>query len=162
MNKYCLLAVMLFLEFSLHGQSLTGVNVDNLSDAQILSIFEEGQAQGYTIENGQEIALSMGLSLDDAKKFKSRLEILNSLTEGKPTLNAYSSSDEIEKKEALEKYGSEGSGKNLPFSSLSDDLKKKEEDAKVITASSKLKEVKKVNFLSRFFKSVNYLIWGDV
>ena len=33
----------------------------------------------------------------------------------------------IEKKEALEKYGSEGSGKNLPFSSLSEDLKKKEE-----------------------------------
>ena len=35
--------------------------------------------------------------------------------------------EEIDKKEALEKYGSEGSGKNLPFSSLSDDLKKKEE-----------------------------------
>ena len=36
--------------------------------------------------------------------------------------------EEIEKKEALEKYGSEGSGKNLPFSSLSEDLKKKEQD----------------------------------
>ena len=35
--------------------------------------------------------------------------------------------EEIEKKEALAKYGSEGSGKNLPFSSLSEDLKKKEE-----------------------------------
>ena len=35
--------------------------------------------------------------------------------------------EEIEKKEALEKYGSEGSGKNLPFSSLSEDLKKKED-----------------------------------
>ncbi len=34
--------------------------------------------------------------------------------------------EEIEKKEALEKYGSEGSGKNLPFSSLSDELKKKD------------------------------------
>jgi small subunit ribosomal protein S1 len=36
--------------------------------------------------------------------------------------------EEIEKKEALDKYGAgaEGSGKNLPFSSLSDDLKKKE------------------------------------
>jgi small subunit ribosomal protein S1 len=33
--------------------------------------------------------------------------------------------EEIDKKEALEKYGSEGSGKNLPFSSLSEDLKKK-------------------------------------
>ena len=36
--------------------------------------------------------------------------------------------EEIEKKEALEKYGSEGSGKNLPFSSLSEDLKKKAEE----------------------------------
>ena len=36
--------------------------------------------------------------------------------------------EEIDRKEALDKYGSEGSGKNLPFSSLSEDLKKKEED----------------------------------
>ena len=36
--------------------------------------------------------------------------------------------EEIEKKEALEKYGTEGSGKNLPFSSLSEDLKKKDEE----------------------------------
>ena len=36
--------------------------------------------------------------------------------------------EEIEKKEALKKYGTEGSGKNLPFSSLSDDLKKKDKE----------------------------------
>ena len=36
--------------------------------------------------------------------------------------------EEIEKKQALEKYGSEGSGKNLPFSSLSEDLKKKDKN----------------------------------
>ena len=36
--------------------------------------------------------------------------------------------EEIEKKEALEKYGSEGSGKNLPFSSLSDKLDKKKKN----------------------------------
>ena len=34
--------------------------------------------------------------------------------------------EEIDKKLALEKYGTEGSGKNLPFSSLSEDLKKKD------------------------------------
>ncbi len=34
--------------------------------------------------------------------------------------------EEIEKKEALDKYGTESSGKNLPFSSLSEDLKKKD------------------------------------
>ena len=38
--------------------------------------------------------------------------------------------EEIEKKEALEKYGTEGSGKNLPFSSLSEDLKKKDKKNK--------------------------------
>jgi len=38
--------------------------------------------------------------------------------------------EEIEKKEALDKYGSEGSGKNLPFSSLSEELKKKEDKKK--------------------------------
>ena len=38
--------------------------------------------------------------------------------------------EEIEKREALDKYGSEGSGKNLPFSSLSEDLKKKEKEEK--------------------------------
>ena len=36
--------------------------------------------------------------------------------------------EEIEKKEALKKYGTEGSGKNLPFKSLSEDLKKKDEE----------------------------------
>merc|ERR1711935_1224030 len=33
--------------------------------------------------------------------------------------------EEIERKVALDTYGSEASGKNLPFSSLSDDLEKK-------------------------------------
>ena len=33
--------------------------------------------------------------------------------------------EELQKKEALEKYGSEGSGKNLPFTTLSEDLNKK-------------------------------------
>ena len=38
--------------------------------------------------------------------------------------------EEIEKKEALKKYGTEDSGKNLPFSSLSEDLKKKNKEKK--------------------------------
>jgi small subunit ribosomal protein S1 len=36
--------------------------------------------------------------------------------------------EEIERKSALDTYGSEASGKNLPFSSLSDDLKKKKKE----------------------------------
>ena len=38
--------------------------------------------------------------------------------------------EEIQKKEALDKYGAEGSGKNLPFSTLSDKLKKKGKEKK--------------------------------
>ena len=38
--------------------------------------------------------------------------------------------EEMDKKEALSKYGSEGSGKNLPFSSLSEDLEKKKKEDK--------------------------------
>ena len=36
--------------------------------------------------------------------------------------------EEIDRDTALKTYGSDSSGKNLPFSSLSEDLKKKEED----------------------------------
>ena len=36
--------------------------------------------------------------------------------------------EEMDKKHALDKYGSEGSGKNLPFSSLSEDLEKKKKE----------------------------------
>ena len=63
--------------------------------------------------------------------------------------------EEIEKKEALEKYGSEGSGKNLPFSSLSDDLKKKVKRNKranlAIVKSKLLKQLSKnyPNFLKK-------------
>ena len=39
-------------------------------------------------------------------------------------------STKIQKKEALDKYGAEGSGKNLPFSTLSDKLKKKDKEKK--------------------------------
>ena len=38
--------------------------------------------------------------------------------------------EELDRDIALKAYGSEASGKNLPFSSLSEDLKKKEENKK--------------------------------
>ena len=80
MNKYCLLAYILFFGISLQGQSLIGVNVDDLSDTQILSIFQKGEEQGLSIQDGEAMALNMGLSSGEAKKFKSRLEVLNSST----------------------------------------------------------------------------------
>ena len=38
--------------------------------------------------------------------------------------------EELDRDAALKAYGSEASGKNLPFSSLSEDLKKKEDNKK--------------------------------
>ena len=63
--------------------------------------------------------------------------------------------EELEKKEALEKYGSEGSGKNLPFSSLVKDLDKKKK--KIIKKNKigycKIKAFKTIiKKLSKFFK----------
>jgi protein involved in polysaccharide export with SLBB domain len=74
MNKHFLLIFTLLFSLGLQAQSLIGINVDNLSDAQVLSIFERGKAQGLTIENGQEMAINNGMSEAEALKFKSRLE----------------------------------------------------------------------------------------
>ena len=79
MNKYFSLIFTLLFGIGLQAQSLVGINVDDLSDAQVLSIFERGKAQGLTIENGQEMAINNGLSASEALKFKSRLEgLINS------------------------------------------------------------------------------------
>ena len=74
MNKHFLLIFTLLFGLGLQAQSLVGVNVDDLSDAQVLSIFERGKAQGLTIENGQEMAINNGFSSAEALKFKTRLE----------------------------------------------------------------------------------------
>ncbi len=47
----------------------------------------------------------------------------------------------MDKKEALDKYGSEGSGKNLPFSSLSEDLEKKKKENGTVEKSALMKKV---------------------
>ena len=73
MNKHFLLISTLLLGLGLQAQSFVGINVDDLSDAQVLSIFERGKDQGLTIENGQEIAINNGLSAAEAVKFKTRL-----------------------------------------------------------------------------------------
>ena len=76
MNKCGFLAYLLFFNLTVQGQSLIGANVDDLSDRQILAIAEKGKAQGLTIENGEVLAINMGLSADEALKFKRRLVVL--------------------------------------------------------------------------------------
>ena len=74
--------------------------------------------------------------------------------------------EEIEKKEALEKYGAEGSGKNLPFSSLSEDLKKKEKNKikLAIVKSELIKQLKESypNFLNRDLNKVIEIILKEI
>jgi len=102
----------MFFGSYLQGQSLIGVNVDDLSDAQILSIIEKGEEQGLSIQDGEAMALSMGLSQGEAIKFKSRLEVLNSpIKDVTPKINPYSSLNEIEKNEVKERKYS-GNSKN--------------------------------------------------
>ena len=67
----------LLLGFNLQAQSLVGVKVDDLSDAQIQAILARGKSQGMNQEQGEQWALSMGLSPEEAAKFKARAEALN-------------------------------------------------------------------------------------
>ena len=76
MNKHLFLIFTLSVGLGLQAQSLIGINVDDLSDAQVLSIFERAKNQGLTIENGEEMAINNGLSAPEALKFKTRLEDL--------------------------------------------------------------------------------------
>ena len=61
----------------LSAQDLSGIKVDDLSDAQIRSILSQGQAKGMDINEGEQVALSMGLPAAEAKKFRARVEALN-------------------------------------------------------------------------------------
>ena len=70
MTKYIFFIFILLFGLSLQAQSLIGINVDDLSDAQVLSIFERGKAQGLTLEKGQEMAIINGMSEAEALKFK--------------------------------------------------------------------------------------------
>ena len=70
--------------------------------------------------------------------------------------------EELERDEALKKFGGTNTGKNLPFSSLSEELEKKKEIVKLaIVKSEILKQLKKSypNFLqSDLDKLVNIII----
>jgi polysaccharide export outer membrane protein len=59
------------------AQDLSGIKVDDLTDAQVRQIFNQGQAQGLSIAEGEQMALNMGLSPEEAAKFKARIEKLN-------------------------------------------------------------------------------------
>ncbi len=89
-------------------------------------------------------------SLDDLKKRIASVKSTQKITKAMKMVAAAKLRRAQERAEALEKYGSEGSGKNLPFSSLSDDLKKNE-----------IKKTKEMNSLLTKFNATHSLLIVD-
>lgn len=75
--KRILFLVLLLVTTVLSAQNLSGIKVDDLSDAQIRSILAQGKERGLDINEGENVALSMGLSKTEAAKFRARVEALN-------------------------------------------------------------------------------------
>lgn len=82
MKRIILLAFLTLMGASTYGQSLIGVNVDQLTDTQIAQILKRGASQGLSEAEAEAMALSLGLSPTEAAKFKQRVAELKSGQEG--------------------------------------------------------------------------------
>ncbi len=71
--KYFLTSLFILATMVVLGQSLVGVNVDDLSNAQITQILKRGASQGLSEAEAEAMALSLGLSPTEAAKFKQRV-----------------------------------------------------------------------------------------
>ena len=72
------LAILAFaLSATLAAQDLTSVKVDNMSDDEIRAVLNAGAAKGIDINEGEKIALGMGLAPAEAAKFKALVDQLN-------------------------------------------------------------------------------------
>ena len=74
--KNSIILAMMAITFHVSGQDLSGVSVDNMSDVQIQSILSQGAARGLSVDNGEALAISMGLPPEEAKKFQNRVKQL--------------------------------------------------------------------------------------
>jgi protein involved in polysaccharide export with SLBB domain len=78
------LAVLAFaLSATLAAQNLSNVSVDQMTDAQIQQIVARGKAQGLSEADAEAMATSMGLSPEEAAKFKERVAKLSPKAEVK-------------------------------------------------------------------------------
>lgn len=82
--KYCTLLLLLVLTFfspkltfsqSIENQ-LSSINVDDLSDAQVLSYWNKAKEQGYTLDQLEMLAKAKGMSSIQVSKLKRRIEAL--------------------------------------------------------------------------------------
>ena len=79
----------------LRGNDLSTVKVDDLSDADILKIKAQLQAQNITIDQAQPMAIAKGMSLSEFTKLKARL--------AKPTSNQQNAKNPIKENDKEEK-----------------------------------------------------------
>jgi protein involved in polysaccharide export with SLBB domain len=64
---------------TVYGQmNLSGLKVEQISDAQVQQIIKEGEQHGFTEDQTISIAVSMGLSKSEAEKLRKRIDDLNS------------------------------------------------------------------------------------
>jgi len=84
-NRF-LAAVAFVAAAALSAQNLSNVSVDQLSDAQIQQMIARGKAQGLSEADAEAMATSMGLSAEEAAKFKARVAKLEGAksSEGDP------------------------------------------------------------------------------
>lgn len=68
---------------TLTQQNLSAVNVDDLSDEQIIQFLNQAQLNGLTIEQVEREALSRGLPTAELQKMQRRVEKINSAREAK-------------------------------------------------------------------------------
>jgi protein involved in polysaccharide export with SLBB domain len=78
--RFIFFFVVCFASMALQAQDLRGVQVDNLSDSEIRAILNQGQAKGIALEDGEKLALGMGLPASEAAKFKARVAKMNGAT----------------------------------------------------------------------------------
>ena len=74
-RKIYLLVAFLFSAI-LSAQNLSTVKVDSMSDSEIMAILKAGEGKGLDVTQGEQLALSMGLSAEEAAKFKKRADQL--------------------------------------------------------------------------------------
>jgi len=121
-NKICLIIALMFITLGVNAQfpptDLSRIKVAELSDQQIQDFINQGKARGYSIEDGEKLALQMGLPASEALLFKERLTklqpsdttknsriIKSNLGPVKPVVRRYSSvvdPNQVEEKDSLE------------------------------------------------------------
>ncbi len=82
---FCLLLLSSNLLLAQIPSDLSKVKVAELSDSQIRDIVRQGEARGLSPAEGERLALSMGLSPQEAAAFKARVDSLNNPTMGVPS-----------------------------------------------------------------------------